>query len=250
MFDQLAIDLYKSISEANEPRVFEHWHASSIAECPRSHFYKRLGIKPTNIPTAAKMLRWQAGHLIEEVIRPHLLGLYPDLISNRRFTSKKLDLTGEFDNYSEIEKTIIEVKSVHNNAPYYLEKSGAYLNHQYQNHSYVLLLEENNLPAENIIYIYITLDGRILTFRYPVNLEILANVQKRLGVLKKALEGELPACLCKETHPLWKSTMQYCDYRDGDVCCSESLYKKYEENYNDTGENNPSPENSNLATTI
>ena len=232
MSDQLAIDLYKSISAANEPRVFKNWHASSIAECPRSHFYKRLGIAPVSIPTAAKMLRWQAGHLIEEVIRPHLLKLYPDLVSNQRLTSKNLDLTGEYDNYSKAEATIFEVKSVHNNAPRYLEKEGAYLSHEYQNHSYVLLLEENKLPVKNIVYLYITLDGRILTFRTEVQGQLLLNVKKRLEVLKMALGGQLPACICKDTHPLWKSTMQYCDYRSGDVCCSEELFKKYEEEEN------------------
>lgn len=227
MSDPLAIQLYQSIHDSNEPREFKHWHASSIAACPRAQLYMRKGIAPTFKPTAAKMIRWQAGHLMEEVIRPHLLKLYPDLKSNQRMTSKKLDLTGEYDNYSEKEKMLIEVKSVHVNAPKYLEKDGPYLSHEYQNHAYKLLLEENNLPCEKVTYVYITLDGRILTFETKIQPQILKNVEKRLNVLEMALEtGNLPACQCKPDHPLWGSTMRYCDYqRDGEECCSEELNK-------------------------
>lgn len=224
--DDLAINLYQSISAANEPRVFKNWHASSIAECPRAQYFKRLGISPINVPTAAKMLRWQAGHIIEEVLRPHLLKLYPDLKSNVRLTSKKLDLTGEYDNYTEKEKMILEVKSVHVNAPYHLEREGPYLSHEYQNHAYKLLLDEVGLPVENITYIYVTLDGRILTFLRPIKENILENVKKRLEVLKMALEGKIPDCLCLPDHPLYKSVTQYCDYKQGDTCCDLSLMEK------------------------
>jgi hypothetical protein len=91
MSDPLAVAIYQSIHAANEPRVFKHSHASSIAECPRAHYFKRQAVPPVNIPTAAKMLRWQAGHIIEEVLRPHLKKLYPDLKSNQRLTSEELD---------------------------------------------------------------------------------------------------------------------------------------------------------------
>lgn len=225
MSDSLAISIYQSIHEENKPRVFKHWHASSIAECPRSHYFKRQGVPPLTEPTAAKMIRWQAGHIIEEVLRPHLLKLYPDLKSNERLTSKKLDLTGEYDNYSEKEKMIFEIKSVHVNAPRYLEKDGPYLGHEYQNHAYVLLLAEINKPVESITYVYTTLDGRILTFEKEVNPTLLDNVKKRLGILRNASDDKLPVCLCKETHPLWNSTMKWCDYRSGTGCCDSNLIK-------------------------
>jgi hypothetical protein len=231
MSDPLAVAIYQSIHEANEPRVFKHSHASSIADCPRAHYFKRQGVKPVTTPTAAKMLRWQAGHIIEEVLRPHLLKLYPDLKSNIRMTSEDLDLTGEYDNYSHKERMIIEIKSVHNNAPYYLEKEGPYLSHEYQNHAYVLLLAEALMEVKKITYIYVTLDGRILTFLRPVQEKILMNVKKRLKLLKEASEDNTPACICDPDHPLWKSTMQWCDYRDGQDCCDLSLLKeKHEDN--------------------
>lgn len=232
----MSVKLYQSISEDNEDRVFNEWHASSMAECPRSHYFKRMGVPALNTPTAAKMLRWKAGHLIEEVIRPHLLKMYPDLKSNVRLTSKKLDLTGEYDNYSEKEKTIFEVKSVHVFAPKMIEASKKpYLSHEYQNHSYKMLLEEVGLPVEKIVYIYIALDGRIITLNTEIQPDILEGLKKRLEVLKKALNGTMPPCFCEESHPLWKSTMQYCDYQqEGKDCCSVNLlkYKKEKENAN------------------
>lgn len=231
MKDQLAIDLYKGIHEANEVRVFEHWHASSIGDCPRAHYFKRLGVKPSAPePSAAKMIRWKAGHLIEEVIRPHLLKLYPDLQSNVRLTSDKLDLTGEYDNYSEKEKTIFEVKSVHNFAfkkvlgETHLRDQQPYLGHEYQNHAYVELLREIGKPVEHIVYIYISLDGLIVTYKTDVKPFITSAVQKRLLILSKALMGEVPECLCDDEHPLWKSVMQYCDYSQEDEdCCDVKL---------------------------
>lgn len=231
--DNLAIKLYKSIHDDNKPRVFEHWHASSIGECPRAHYFKRLGIKPLTTPTASKMLRWQAGHIIEEVIRPHLLKLYPDLTSNVRLTSEKLDLTGEYDNYSEKEKTIFEIKSVSgfafkkHNGTVHLRGLKPYLGHEYQNHAYVELLREIKKPVENIVYIYISLDGLIVAYPTKVNPNITKAIHKRLGILEEALKGVTPECLCDSEHPLWDSVMRWCDYQtpDGD-CCDINLIKE------------------------
>ncbi len=237
MTDNLAVALYQSIHDDDEVRIYDNWHASSIGECPRAHYYKRLGIKSINKPTAAKMLRWKAGHLIEEVIRPHLKKIYPDIISNQRLTNLELDLTGEYDNYSEKEKMIIEVKSVGPRAPkhrkvnddrYHLRDESPYLAHEYQNHAYVLLLRAEGKPVEQIQYAYITLEGLIMTYLTPVQEKILTNVQKRLKVLKMALDGQLPDCWCVPEHPLWGSCMQFCDYKDKFGCCSENLIKEEE----------------------
>lgn len=239
MADELAIAIYKSIHEANEPRMFKNFHASSIAECPRSHYFKRMGVPPVSQPTAAKMLRWQAGHIIEEVVRPHLQKLYPDLKSNVRLTSKKLDLTGEYDNYSEANKLLIEVKSVSGGAVkrrkvgddrYHLRDEQPYLGHIYQNHAYVLLLREQGLPVENITFLYVTLDGLIVSYETKVNDSIQANVEKRLKMLNEALKtNKLPACLCREDHPLWNSATRWCDFKGEDECCSPELLTKFKE---------------------
>lgn len=235
MTDVLAGRLYDVIAEANKVREFKHWHASSIAACPRAQYFMRLGVKPTSQPTAAKMLRWKSGHLMEEAIRPHLEKLYPGIISNQRLTSKKMDLTGEYDNYSEADKLLIEVKTVGPRAPRYkkvsetrhhLRDDSPYLAHEYQNHAYTLLLRENRKLVENITYLYITLEGLIITYETQVQENLLQNVEKRLEVLNKAQEGYLPACLCKPDHPLWGSTMQFCDYRQEHHCCSTDLLSK------------------------
>ena len=234
--NDMSVKLYQSISADNEERPMDMWHASSLAFCPRAQYFKRMGVPALSTPTAAKMLRWKAGHLIEEVIRPHLLKMYPDLKSNVRLTSKKLDLTGEYDNYSEKEKTIFEVKSVHVFAPKMIEASGKpYLSHEYQNHSYKMLLEEVKLPVEKIVYIYIALDGRIVALNTEIQPDILDGLKKRLGLLKEALKTKTPPpCFCKANHPLYGSTMQYCDYRTTEPhktiedknCCSAKLLDK------------------------
>lgn len=229
--DELATSLYQSIAEDNEVRVFEKWHASAISECPRSHYFKRLGVKPLQTAGAGKMLRWQAGHIIEEVIRPHLLKTYPDLVSNERLENDTL--TGEYDNYSEAEETIFEVKSVHDFAfeyrkvgtpRFHIRDQKPYLNHTLQNHCYVKLLREQGKKVSFITYVYITLDGRIATYQTPVNGELLAEVNSRLKTLNAAWENQTPPeCLCDEKHPLWKSTMQYCDFKGSNECCSLQL---------------------------
>lgn len=233
MKDELAQALYTSIQDKNVIRSFDMWHASSIAECPRSHYYKRLGVKGLNSVGAGKMLRWQAGHIMEEVIRPHLQTAYTDMISNERIESKTLDLTGEYDNYSEQAEEIIEVKSVHDFAFGYRKKgslrfdlrdSKPYLNHELQNHCYVKLLREQGKTVSSISYVYITLDGRIATYKTAVNPEILDEVSRRLTTLNTAWASQTPPeCICNDKHPLYKSTMQYCDYKGSDECCSLQL---------------------------
>ena len=233
MKDSLAHSLYTSISLAEEPRVFEKWHSSSIAECPRAQYFKRLDVPTIFKPTAGKVLRWKAGHLMEEAIRPHIKTLYPDLKSNERLDSEKLDLTGEYDNYSEKNQTIIEVKTVHDYAFNYKKKGDArfdlrdfqpYLNHELQNHCYVMLLREKGMTVNQIVYIYISLDGRIATYKTNVKPELIAKVYRRLQALNEAWEAqEPPACLCNENDELWNSTTQYCPYKDKTVCCSLNL---------------------------
>lgn len=234
--DELASKVYQAVQNADEIRVFEKWHASSIAECPRSHYFKRLAVPRKSYVGAGKMLRWKAGHLYEEAIRPFLEEVYPDLISNERIESSTLDLTGEYDNYTATEKMIIEDKTVHDFAMQYrrkddkrfhLKDAKPYLNHELQNHCYVLLLREQGKEVEFITYLYITLDGRIATYKTPVKPELLNEVQERLRTLNTAWANqEPPECICNEKHPLWKSTMQYCDYRNGDECCSLNLLTK------------------------
>lgn len=237
MRDALASAIYNQVRLENSTRVFEKWHASSLAECPRSHYFKRLGVVPISTPGAGKMLRWRAGHLIEEVIRPYLVNLYPDIKSNVRLASDVLDMTGEYDNYSEKEKTIFEVKSVHDFAFAYQKKGAGrydvkgfapYYNHELQNHGYVELLREQDRPVEKITYIYVTLDGRIATYTTAINDGITFEVQKRLGILNSAWAAKTPPdCLCNnETHPLYATTMKYCDFRGETSCCALELVKE------------------------
>lgn len=246
----LSIKLYQTISDANEERVFEHWHASSIGECPRTQYFKRLGIKglPQNQASAALMLRWQSGHSIEEAIRRHLKTLFPDLVSNDRLTSKIMDLTGEEDNRSE--NIIIEIKSVddgafvqrdneiflkeedgtkiYNGKEYknYKPKLEPYLHHELQQHAYVLLEQERGRQIEEIVYTYISLRGRIVTYSTPVKQELLDNVKARLKVLNEAWKTQTPPeCICKESHPLYAGVMRYCPYKTDNDCCSLNLIK-------------------------
>lgn len=248
---QLTSQLYQSITADNQPRVMSHWHASSIAQCPRAQFYARKGIAPLTTPTGAKLLRWRAGHLIEEVIRPHLKKLYPDLLSNVRMTNHALDLTGEFDNYSPSARTIFEIKSVSSHAVKYqrvldtrkhLKDSQQYLHHEFQQAAYVALMRREDTDkqsdelntikphladVEHIVYLYITLDGLLVPYATPVNDTLVSKVEKRLELLRKNWTNQtLPECVCaEEDHPLYKGVLQYCDYKSpGVACCSPELF--------------------------
>jgi CRISPR/Cas system-associated exonuclease Cas4 (RecB family) len=236
--------LYKSISDANEDRDMHHWHASSLAMCPKAHYMMRKKIPATSTPTAAKILRWQAGHLMEEAIREHVPALFDsqvEVLSNQRLTSEAMDLTGEYDNYVESEKTIVEVKTVHdyafkesegmtylkaqdgnhpNGNKKWIPKLTPHLNHEMQNHAYVMLLREKGLEVSKIKYVYISLSGRIVVYNTDVQQDILNNITKRLEVLSQAWsKDEPPECICKEGHPFWSNTMQYCPYQSELGCC-------------------------------
>lgn len=254
MNNEKAIELYQAISNSNERRVFKAWHASSIAECPRSHYFKRLGIEPLTKPTAAKVIRWSAGHLLETAIRPSIEAVYGETKSNERYSSKKLDLTGEFDNLVISNNKLVEIKSVHDMAfierdgkTYLKENTGTmmrggrevntwgiketpYLNHELQNHAYVLLLEEQGIEVDTIDYVYISLSGRLVVYSTKVQKELLDNVKARLDTLNKAWkEKQPPICMCHLTeHPLYAGVLRYCDYKNEETgeCCSLLLMEK------------------------
>lgn len=231
----------------------EHWHASSIGECPRTQYFKRLGVPFQSVPSGAKILRWSAGHNIEQAIRPHIEKLYKGIGSNERMTSEALDLTGEFDNYSEEEATLVEIKSVSDFA--FLERNGMlglkeqigsmpngnkrwglknspYLHHEWQQHAYMLLLRELGKPLFNIHYVYISLNGRIVGYKTEVQDSILNDVTARLALLNRAWQTQTPPeCICNDTiHPMYDGVMQWCDYRQGNECCSLELLNNIEGN--------------------
>jgi CRISPR/Cas system-associated exonuclease Cas4 (RecB family) len=250
MDNSLSIKLYQTIADSNDVRVFTHWHASSIADCPRTHYMKRLGVQPVNKASAAQVLRWTAGHLMEEAIREHLLKIFPDMVSNHRIDSTKLDLTGEYDNFVPSTQTLIEVKTVHDYA--FIERDGQtylkdedgnlpngnkkwkikdspYLHHEIQNHAYIMLLkEEEQIEVKEIIYVYISLGGRIVVYRTKPQQELINNVTARLEALNESWKTKTPpVCICgNETHPLYKPVMQYCVYKTENGCCDINLIKE------------------------
>lgn len=245
--DELASALYACIRDDEEQRVFEKWHYSSLAECPRAQYFKRLGVKRTQTVGAGKMLRWKAGHIIEEVVRPYLEKLYPDLTSNIRMSDEDDDATGEYDNYSEDRATIIEIKSVNGRAFRYrkvsehrsnLRDDQPYPNHLLQNHGYVRQLRKRGKPVQFIHFVYISLDGLICTYIVPVSQTYLSDIDKRLKTLNTAWANqEPPECLCGDTgHKYYKSTMQYCDFKQGSVCCDLSLLNNNKVIGEDNGE--------------
>lgn len=280
MDNTLTISLYLAINETDQPREISHWHASSIAKCPRALYFERKGIKglPSNEPSGAKKLRWRSGHAIEATIRPELEKLYPQMLANVRFTNTELDLTGEFDGYDPTTKTLISVKSVHDfafitrdNVTGLKERTGTdargkaafelkkepYIHHQWQEHSYVILLRHAHtkshgayqlgelvpyevspleitqplsmqpLSVEHITYVYITLSGLIACYTTDVNPEILDKVERKLTYLRECWEkNELPVCLCQDGREMYQVTDQYCPYRNGEICCDENLIKE------------------------
>ncbi len=220
MNNDLSVALYKKIEEMDEPREYLRWHCSSIYKCPLEQWLLRKGQPITNKPTSALRLRWQVGHKMEEAIRPYLEALYPDIKSNLRLTSEKLDMTGEYDNLVGTE--LYEVKSVHPFAFKHLEKERKpHLHYELQQHAYVLLLAEQGIEVTKINYIYLSLDGRVMCFTTDVQDELLDNVKARLRALNDAWKSQKPPeCICKvKGHALEKAAHQYCNYKDAYECC-------------------------------
>lgn len=251
MISDKSYQLYESISEEDKPRKFEHWHASSIADCPRAHYFKRLGVERVSQPGAGKILRWASGHHMETAMRKHIDKVWGGVHSNNRLTSEELDLTGEYDNLTKDGKTLIEDKSVHmyafkeqegriglkekigerNGRNVWGIKETPYLAHELQNHAYAILLAEDGITVEYIDYVYMALDGRIVTYHTEVQEELINNVLKRLEVLNEAWEKqEPPQCICLEGHPLYNGVMRFCDYKEENGCCDLRLLEDGHDN--------------------
>lgn len=233
-----AIELYKTIVDSNEERVYKLWHASAIAMCPKAHYMKRLGVPEKTVISGAKIIRWQAGHSLETAIRPYLAKAYGAIESNQRLTSESLQLTGEFDNLVLKDNKLIEIKSVHDYA--FIERDGnlslkeqignwpngnkkwatkdsPYLGHELQNHAYVLLLAET---VQEIDYVYISLSGRLVVYTTQVQDKLLNEVKQRLESLNEAWGAQqAPECICKEDHELYDSVMRWCPYKTETGCC-------------------------------
>ena len=248
----LKIRLYQAINDAPDERDKSLWHCSSIAKCPRALFYERKGIPALddNEPGGGKKLRWRGGHALETAIRPELEKLWPDLRTNIRYTDDKLQLTGEYDGYSELEKKLVSVKSVHDYAFVTVDgvsslkesigkkispktgkeiniwglKAEPYIHHQWQEHAYIALDE---FPVESISYVYITLGGLMACFTTEVKSHITERVTKKLEYLNKCwADDTVPVCLCQEEQEMFKAQDQYCPYKSDKGCCSEELYVK------------------------
>ena len=249
LLTEAAVKLYQSIAEENEERVFNHFHASSIAICPRAHYFKRLGIQPLTRPTGAKVIRWGAGHKLEEELRPHIAKVWGGTTSNVRYTSEELDLTGEYDNLILDGSTLVEVKSVSDwafykgpltndtclkqdsgekskwNKPVYEPMAEPYIHHVLQNHAYVLLLAEQDKKVDNIDFVYASLSGLLCVYSTKVQEKYLEWVKKRLELLRECWKAKrLPPCRCNPKSELWGPVYQWCDFRNGDKeCCSKEL---------------------------
>lgn len=248
--NDLSIQLYQSVAEANTERFYKHWHASSIAICPRAHYFLRLGIPTLNKPTGGKVIRWGAGHKLEEELRPHIAKVWGGTTSNKRHTSKEWDLTGEYDNLILDGSRLVEVKSVSDwafykgpltsdrvlkkdsgeknkwNKPVYVPMDEPYLHHVLQNHAYVLLLAEQGHEVKFIDFVYVSLSGLICVYQTEVKPEYLEWVKKRLKMLNSAWDAqEPPQCNCDESSPLWGPVYQWCEFKEKgkEGCCDLSL---------------------------
>lgn len=199
---------------------------------------------------------------MEEAMREHVANVYgggEKVTSNQRFTSDKLQMTGEFDNLAVLDNRLIEMKTVHDMA--FIERDGVlglkkehgtkmwgkkeiknyvlsqdpYLHHEIQNHGYVLLLAEQGIEVKEIDYVYVSLSGRMVTYATIVNEGLLQRVLKRVDLLNKAWAAQTPPdCICESSHPLWGPVLQWCDYRnDGGECCDVSLIKLAKKEKND-----------------
>lgn len=189
--------------------------------------------------------------MLEEQLRPHIAKVWGGTTSNIRYTSKILDLTGEYDNLVLDGGTLVEVKSVSDWAfykgplttetvlkkdsgeknkwgkPAYVPMESPYLHHLLQNHAYVLLLAKQKKEVKHIDFVYASLSGLICVYKTDVQEKYLEWVKTRLGALNKAWKAKTPPpCLCDPKQALWGAVYQWCDYRANNMCCSETLMEK------------------------
>ena len=191
--------------EGRESKKQTSWHASSIGNCLRGQYIKRLGILPEPEMDARKLRVFDVGNQMENWVVELFRGKFPGAQTQVRIEDKKLNISGYADI---VNGSVYEIKTKHSKAFWYMQKEGkAMRHHEYQVWLYLRVL---NIP--NGIICYLSKDD-MTTAEYIVELsnkELEREVLKRIGLLNVAWKDQNINLLPLQEDTDW--TAKYCDY--------------------------------------
>lgn len=201
-----------SIKEQNDKREKKNqisWHASSLGTCLRGTYLNRLGNKPDKGFDERTLRVFNMGNLIEDWL-VDLLKLqelkFGDMVieTQVRGEDKELNVSGYADVVVEYqgEKEVIEIKSKHSRAFWWMNNKGegAQRQHQYQLWLYLWMLK---IDKGRITYVS---KDDLSILEYPVlrsNETLKKEVFEQLELLNKAWQSKDPTLLPLPINGIW-----------------------------------------------
>lgn len=100
-------ELIKAHIDAQPEKTYESWRCSSLGGCLRSHYYQRLGVKPTTPADDATLRKFKAGDLFHDFIQDITIEEVEKqggvAVKEKELYDKELDLGGRYDLMIEVE---------------------------------------------------------------------------------------------------------------------------------------------------
>lgn len=202
----------KHIAEQeNEKKEINSWHISKIGSCLSGLYLERLGATPEKSLDSRTLRVFEAGKMFESWVIEKIKNTEGYKFEEQvRVEDKNLDVSG----YADIlvtkpngEKEVVELKSQHSRAFWYMDKSGKpNRQHQMQLWMYLYLLN-----IENGKLVYVSKDDLAIA-EYVVELndeELKVETLGRLEILNRAWKEKLPP-RPNEDETAWEN--KYCRF--------------------------------------
>lgn len=244
MTDIHTAEIIKSHIDAQPEKEYTSWRASSIGNCLRQHFYRRLGVKPTIQKTDGTLRKFKAGDLFHDFIQGITIQEVEKqggvAVKEVELYDKELDLGGRYDLMIELEnrRVLKDIKSQNSRMFHKLryqvtkklgkkfEESSTeerqramqevvwekYPHWVMQIAAYMVLLKRAGTPVDEGVIVRVSKDDLSLAeIHYPLTEELENRVLEELTILNKHWKAKtLPPCTCGKSD--W-GTM-YCEYGD------------------------------------
>lgn len=246
----------ETVKKNQKDKEYASWRASSIGSCPRSHFYKRLGVKQTTPPNFISQRKFEVGNIFHEWIQDvyfssldkektkeitsqwkHLLA---GMGAEQEIEDEELDLAGRYDMLvvEGGKRILYDIKTIHSQAFWRLEKSGGSVKDQWPHYwmqlgAYMLILKRQGNPVDVGRIILVSKDDLVTKeVSYFLTPELEKAVLDEVAMLNKHWEDKtLPECTCHETKDKW--AVGFCPFADPDsegyieiTPASGKVYKK------------------------
>lgn len=259
------VKLINDYIKASEQKEFNSWRCSQIGRCPRSHFYKRLGIAPVKETTDRLGRVFSVGDVfhgwIQDIATKYTVNVNGSVLykaeAEVEVFDKELDLGGRYDLLIDAkgEKILFDIKTVHSNKfTHMADEESPDWHYQMQLAAYMTLMKKLDTPVDKGRILYVSKDDlRTLELTYFLTPEKEKAVLDEVALLNKHwADKTLPPCTCDDpTHKTdWQRKSAYCDYSDLDKygyvtvtsksgrdyrkkeynhCCDEKLFNDWKE---------------------